>query len=105
MSESPETLPADANGLTLPLYTPSIARAPSYAAEPPNGEQRLAHTTRSRVAQPVPQGSFTTRTGNIIIILKEQEPKVTTPTFGRNAVIRGEVQVQEESVLLVSLKV
>ena len=94
-----------AHGSLLPAYSPPDGDAPSYVAEPPDGEQRLSHTSPARAVAPVPQGSFIHRAGNITITLHDQEPDVDIPLYRRGAILRGEILMEEDDVTSVSLKV
>lgn len=108
----PETtaIDADEDNKTAapPVYSPSDT-SPNYAAEPSHGEQRItragAGSSRSRPPAAPPQGSFTQQAGNIVVTLFEQEPDVSVPVYRQNAIIRGEVRVQEVDVMSVTLQV
>lgn len=86
----------------LPQYTPS-AGAPEYAAEPQEDELRLAFVDFVPAAtQQVP---FECRSGDISMILRDQEPGIKFPTYAQNAIVRGQVSVVESDILSVILEV
>lgn len=89
---SPHRMPALLSKIlntTLPGYSPS-SPAPSYSSTLANDEQRLEHTPRSRARQ-TPVGIFTKSSGSITVVLEDQEPNATCPSYGRQAAVRGTV--------------
>lgn len=86
-----------------PVYSPS-SDAPSYAAEPANGEERLEFVARS-LNRSTPDGTFTKKSRGITIVLADQEDGVSTPCYSRNGVVRGEVILDDEKVLAVTVRV
>lgn len=89
--------------LEPPSYSPSAA-APIYSAEPANDEERLEFVTRS-LHRATPDGSFTKKSSGVTIVLAEQEDGATVPSYSRNGVVTGEVILDDEKVLAVSVQV
>ncbi|KAI0784756.1 hypothetical protein C8Q75DRAFT_699464, partial [Abortiporus biennis] len=85
-----------------PGYSPSSA-APSYAAEPADDEQRLDFVARFR-SHVTPDGTFTKKLGGITVVLPEQEDDTSTPTYSRHGVVKGEVLLDDDNILGVSVK-
>ena len=71
-----------------PPYSPTAA-APAYtpAARP---EERVI-CARLRATNRLPTGHFVRQYGSLSIVVYDQEEGVSTPTFGRRAVIRGSI--------------
>ncbi|PFH53411.1 hypothetical protein AMATHDRAFT_137845 [Amanita thiersii Skay4041] len=73
---------------TLPCYSPSIP-APPYSLEPSCGEQRLGQTLRSGRSRLPLTSTIIKKQGKITAVLDGQEVGADTPSYGRQAVIRG----------------
>ncbi len=86
-----------------PVYSPSSA-VPSYAAEPASDEERLEFVARSQ-SRHTPDGTFTKKSRGITVVLADQEDGATIPSYSRNGVVRGEVILDDEKVLAVTIKV
>lgn len=87
----------------LPVYSPSEP-APTYSSEPSPDEQRIQHTPRSHVPQPT--GTYVKSFHHITLILKNQVDGADIPTYRRNGLISGELQLEKSSeIVAVSLKV
>ncbi|KAI5889261.1 uncharacterized protein SCHCODRAFT_02509664 [Schizophyllum commune H4-8] len=73
-----------------PPYSPAAA-APAYtpAARP---EERVI-CARLRATNRLPTGHFVRQYGSLSIVVYDQEEGVSTPTFGRRAVIRGYISL------------
>ncbi|THH16239.1 hypothetical protein EW146_g4359 [Bondarzewia mesenterica] len=86
-----------------PAYSPS-APAPLYSPEPHSDETQLALTIR-RVFRPRPSGTFALRAHGITLLLRDQEVGVPSPTFGANALVGGNVELDStEDIISVTLK-
>ncbi|KAI0696264.1 hypothetical protein BC835DRAFT_878285 [Cytidiella melzeri] len=85
----------------LPPYTPSIAM-PYYTAELQEGEQRLSSVQHA--SNPTGQVSLEYNHGDITITMHEQEPGVEVPTYTHAGIVKGTVDLAEDSVLSVLLK-
>ncbi|KIM43282.1 hypothetical protein M413DRAFT_444097 [Hebeloma cylindrosporum] len=89
----------------LPGYSPS-APLPSYSCELSCGERRLEHTPRSRSGHLQPSSVFVKKAGKTTIILNDQHEGVTVPSYGRQALIHGNLVLEKsESILEVVIKV
>lgn len=92
-----------------PSYIDS-ASLPSYSCQLTNGERRLDYTPRPQAARSQHSGVYIKNSGDLSVILNDQEENITIPAFGRRAVISGTVLLSErrldsirEIVLRVSL--
>ena len=94
-----------------PGYSASDSLAlslPSYSCQLANGEQRLDYTPRPLAAQSRPSAVYIKNSGELSILLNDQEENVTIPVFGRRAIISGTVlpsQRQLDGVREIVLKV
>lgn len=93
MSASPE----------LPNYN-DLLSLPSYSCELANGEQRLDYSP-SLPARP--SATFIKNSGELSIVLDNQEEDATIPVFGRRALISGVVLCQRrlDNIRKIVLKV
>ena len=83
-------------------YTADI---PSYSLEPLLGERRLEHNP-GVIRRRIPTGTFQKCNSHIAILLPEQEDGASSPTYGRNARIRGEVFMKDRvDIFAVTVKV
>ena len=83
-------------------YTADI---PSYSLEPLLGERRLEHNP-GVIRRRIPTGTFQKCNSHIAILLPEQEDGASSPTYGRNAKIRGEVFMKDRvDIFAVTVKV
>ena len=102
----PVDIPPDSE---LPsYYNDDSLSLPSYSSQLVNGEQRLDHTPRSQAARSRPSGIYVKNLGKMSVVLDDQEENVTTPVFGRRAVISGNLslgQEQLDSIRKIVLKV
>ncbi|KAJ8518399.1 hypothetical protein ONZ45_g4526 [Pleurotus djamor] len=103
------TAPSPMSYTSLPSYVaPSIVggRIPTYTAEPPSNELRLAIAA---VAPPRPSGTYVkqTKNGNLKLQLNDQEEGVEIPLYGTSSLIEGEVQLsgKADNVNSVEVKV
>lgn len=86
------------NAVALPQYTPSD-RAPSYAAEPRGGEERLAFAAASATPPgttrrpSIPTDCLPTNPKGARIVLERwrQEDPSVAPIYRQNEIVRGEV--------------
>ncbi|KDR82874.1 hypothetical protein GALMADRAFT_238508 [Galerina marginata CBS 339.88] len=87
----------------LPSYSPS-SPSPSYSCDLARGERLLEHTPRaSRLAS---TSLFIKKAGKTTVVLNEQEDGATIPSYGRQAIISGQMLLeQSESIVEVVLKV
>ncbi|PSR78170.1 hypothetical protein PHLCEN_2v7502 [Hermanssonia centrifuga] len=103
----PEYPVASSSTLTLPLNLPSYSpsgASPDYVAEPSEGERRLDFVARPHVTER-PHGTFTKKIRKITVSLHDQEEGVDIPTYARNAIVRGQLQLDDaENILSVSVK-
>ena len=80
------------------------SQVPSYSLEPLLGERRLEHNpgvTRRRT----PSGTYQKCNSHIAILLTEQEDGASSPTYSRNATIRGEVFMKDsDDIFAVTIK-
>ena len=86
-----------------PPYSDSRS-LPTYSCQLANGEQRLGHTPRPQR----PSAVYIKNSGELSILLNDQEENVTIPMFGRRAVISGTVlpsQRQLDSIRKIVLMV
>ncbi|OBZ71501.1 hypothetical protein A0H81_08642 [Grifola frondosa] len=90
---------------SLPSYVaPSLARIPSYSAEPHAYEQRLA---LNRLRAP-PAGDFVkqSRGGSVSLRLIEQEDNASLPMYGCGAAVEGTVDLAKtDGVTTVEVKI
>ena len=87
-----------------PPYSPS-PDAPSYSIDPRPSEMRLALTTR-KTRSLTGDETITVSGDNIALAFSGQEHGANIPTYGRHALIQGEVAlVSTQNVLAVSLTV
>ncbi len=104
----PEYPVASSSTLTLPLNLPSYSpsgASPDYVAEPSEGERRLDFVARPHVTER-PHGTFTKKIRKITVSLHDQEEGVDIPTYARNAIVRGQLQLDDaENILSVAVKV
>lgn len=91
----------------LPAYCPSRS-PPSYSAHTLDGEQVLAQTTRFHSSSH-PTGTFTKHTGDITILLSEQDQDADVPSYGRLGLLAGSISLDSslkvEDIVEVVLKV
>ncbi|KAF8798483.1 hypothetical protein BYT27DRAFT_7122833 [Phlegmacium glaucopus] len=80
--------------------------SPSYSCQLASGEQRLDYTSL-RAPQSRTNSVFIKKSGELSIVVNEQEEDATIPVFGRHAVISGIVlcQGQLEKIRKIVLKV
>ena len=86
-----------------PGYCDSLS-LPSYSCQLASGEQRLDYTPRSQR----PSAVYIKHSGELSILLNDQEENVTIPVFGRRAVFSGTVltsQRQLDGIRKIVLKV
>ena len=86
-----------------PGYSDSVS-LPSYSCQLANGEQSLDYTPRRQR----PTAVYIKNSGELSILLNDQEENVSIPTFGRRAVISGTVllsQRQLDGIRKIVLKV
>lgn len=91
----------------LPSYIDS-ASLPSYSDQLTSGEQRLDHTPRPRAVRSRHSGIYIKTSGDLSVVLDDQEENITIPVFGRRALIKGTVilsQGQLSSIREIVLKV
>ncbi|KAF8798905.1 hypothetical protein BYT27DRAFT_7202631 [Phlegmacium glaucopus] len=98
------------NSPELPIYDDSFSESlpsPSYSCQLADGEQRLDYTPRLRAPQSRTNSVFIKKSGELSIVLNNQEEDATIPVFGRHAVISGIVlcQGQLERIRKIVLKV
>lgn len=98
VENSPEP-PSYNNSLSLP--------SPSYSCQLANGEQRLDYTPRLRAPQSRSNAVFIKNSGELCIMLNNQEEDAIIPVYGRRAVIGGTVLCQSSlgRILQIVLKV
>lgn len=80
---------------------------PSYSSEPLYGEQRLEHSPRI-TRRRMPTGTFTKSNSRVTLFLSGQDDGASSPTYGRNGCIRGEVFVKDidrKDLVAVTMKV
>ncbi|KAF8908861.1 hypothetical protein CPB84DRAFT_1766171 [Gymnopilus junonius] len=88
----------------LPSYSPS-SPSPSYTCQLGSGERLLEHTPQSHSSQN-PTSLFIKKAGRSTVILNGQEDGATMPAYGRQAIISGNLLLeQSESIIEVVLKV
>jgi hypothetical protein len=89
----------------LPSYSPSTS-SPVYSCELSSGERRLEHTPQCPSAHPRPTSVFIKKAGKTTIILNEQHEGATIPSYGRRALITGNLVLeQSETIVEVIIKV
>ena len=91
VDESPTSSPYS----MLPPYSPS-ASTPAYSFSPQVDERRLAIATRSGArghASRTGAFRFASRRAGVVVRLLNQEEGVTIPIFGRNALIKGTIEL------------
>ena len=74
-----------------PGYSDSLS-LPSYSCQLSNGEQRLDYTPRPQTR---PSAVYIKNSGELNVLLNDQEENVTIPVFGRRAVISGTVLLSQ----------
>lgn len=79
---------------SLPDYTPSPA-VPHYAEHPSSSERRLLFIPRSHRVLPISTWTKKFR-GVVTVNLHAQEETTKIPTYGRNGIVRGEVNVEPD---------
>ena len=90
-----------------PDYSDSLS-LPSYSCRLANGEQRLDYTPRPHEARSRPSAVYIKNSGELSVLLNDQEENVTIPVFGRRAVISGTLLLNQrrlDSVRKIVLKV
>lgn len=80
------------SALVLPSYSPSAA-PPEYSPQPSGEDRSLDHNPRF-VSQTL-NGSFVKKSRQLSLVLKDQDEAAQLPTYGRNALISGEVTLQD----------
>ncbi|TFY77425.1 hypothetical protein EWM64_g6588 [Hericium alpestre] len=91
--------------LPPPVYTPSCD-APTYSVEPGPHEQRLALAACRHGRRHTPNGIFTRKSSGITIALRDQEEGMSHPTYGRGALIGGDIALKStHGVISVTVKV
>lgn len=92
----------------LPPYSPS-ASTPAYSFSPQVDERRLAIATRSGArghASRTGAFRFASRRAGVVVRLLNQEEGVTIPIFGRNALIKGTIELANaENVSRIEIEV
>jgi hypothetical protein len=89
----------------LPSYS-SSSPLPAYSCQLANGERLLQETPRSRASRPTPTSVFIKKAGKTVVLLNGQEEHATIPTYGRRAVVSGNLVLEKsENILDVVLKV
>ena len=79
------------------------SQVPSYSLEPLLGERRLEHNPVTR--RRTPSGTYQKCNSHIAILLTEQEDGASSPTYSRNATIRGEVFMKDSvDIFAVTMK-
>ena len=93
----------------LPSYIDSLT-LPSYSHQLTNGEQRLDYTPRPQAARLQHTAVYIKNSGDLSVVLDNQEENIVMPVFGRRSLIRGTVLLSQgqldvirEIVLKVSL--
>lgn len=95
---------AGSSTASLPLYSPSDA-SPHYAEEPSPEEQRLDYVARTN-DQRSSHNTLTRKMRKIIVTLRDQESDATMPTYARNSLVRGELELErEENIISVQVMV
>ena len=92
--------PVYSDSLTLPL--------PPYSCQPADDEQRLDYTPRPQAARSRPSAVYIKNSGELSVLLNDQEENATIPVFGRRAVISGTVLLSRrwvDSIRKIVLKV
>ncbi|KAJ7783319.1 hypothetical protein B0H16DRAFT_1496317 [Mycena metata] len=90
--------------VALPAY--AFSPTPSYASLPRTGDSTVEYTPRAGAAGPT-SGTLTKNWRGVTIIFKNQEESSQSgiPTYGRNAIICGEIGLENpEAVLTICLK-
>ncbi|THU83587.1 hypothetical protein K435DRAFT_689273 [Dendrothele bispora CBS 962.96] len=74
---------------TVPSYS-ATAYPPIYCPHPTLGEQSLL---ASPVRRPPPTGTYTKRSGDIVLTLTEQEEHDSSPSYGRQGSVNGIIDI------------
>ena len=77
-----------------PGYSDSLL-LPSYSCQLANDEQRLDYTPRPQAVRPRPCAVYIKNSGELSVLLNDQEENATIPVFGRRAVISGTVLLSQ----------
>ncbi|KAF8206962.1 hypothetical protein K438DRAFT_417960 [Mycena galopus ATCC 62051] len=80
---------------SLPLYSPSHP-SPCYSQNPARDETRLDLSPRSGTGL-LPTGIFTKACGPATVILFDQEPTISVPSYGRHASVRGSLIIEQDA--------
>ena len=86
-----------------PLYSPSTP-SPPYTCDPSERERRLDYVAHASSSQ-TPEGVFVATSHRVSVILKHQEDGIDVPVYARNGLISGEIYLEEESAVSVSIQV
>ncbi|KIK69538.1 hypothetical protein GYMLUDRAFT_79671 [Collybiopsis luxurians FD-317 M1] len=90
-----------------PSYSPSRS-PPSYSPHNLEGEETLSQTPRFHSSSH-PTGTFTKHAGEITIVLSEQDRDANIPSYGRQGIVTGSIDldssVRVEDIVEVILKV
>ncbi|KAF4567514.1 hypothetical protein EYR40_006517 [Pleurotus pulmonarius] len=97
--------------MAAPLLVPPVyyeqfqdTPAPSYSTLPLTDEETIEYNPRPG-SPTIPQGSYTRQWGRTTLILHDQDEAAAMPSYGRNAIINGEVGLGDnENILSVALK-
>ncbi|KAJ3767559.1 hypothetical protein FB446DRAFT_696162 [Lentinula raphanica] len=91
----------------LPVYSPSRS-PPSYSPHLLDGEQTLARTSRFHSSSHL-TGTFTKHSGEITVVLTEQDEDADVPCYGRQGLVAGSIildsSLKTEDIMAVCLKV
>ena len=80
--------------IELPSYTDS-ASLPSYSYQLTSGEQRLDYTPHPQAARLRQTAVYIKKSGDLSVVLNDQEENIAIPVFGRRAVINGIVLLSQ----------
>ena len=90
-----------------PGYSDSLS-LPSYSCQLANGEQMLDYTPRPQTTRSRPNAVYIKNSGDLSVLLNDQEENVIIPVFGRRAVISGTVLLSQgrlDSIRMIVLNV
>ncbi|KAJ3731370.1 hypothetical protein DFJ43DRAFT_1079887 [Lentinula guzmanii] len=91
----------------LPFYSPSRS-PPSYSPHILDGEETLARTCRFHSSSHA-TGTFTKHSGDVTVVLSEQDEDANVPSYGRQGLLAGSIildsSLKTEDIVAVVLKV
>lgn len=93
-----------ASSASLPPSYSASSASPPYTSQPTEQEQRLDYVAVPSTSRQH-SGVFTKRTRRLAVTLSNQEDGIEAPVYARNALISGEIEIDEPSVLAISVKV